>query len=262
MRARTQIANRRSEKVPILMEYEKKVLSPKVSSSEKFEQYLVSFMRYARAVISIYGTKRVLGQRFKVYMKRQRTENALVKSIPKDTVIAFGDASLGNHFGHLESTPNKRIKTLLKKNFKVVDVDEHRTSLLCSTCEHALSVPKMLKRLSKQEKIKNEKKKEKDKSVEELVSVWGVRRCNNNKCSRSHWNRDTNAARNILKVFLHSVRGETLPAPFLRSHDKFGKKREGAKGAVAAVATKRRESSRAPSDETQPASKRTNTIEA
>ena len=91
-------------------------------------------------------------------MKRQVAESTLVKRFPKDTVVAFGDASLGNHFGHLESTPNKRIKAKLKKNFRVMDVDEHRTSVLCSTCEHVLSRPRMLKRLSKEERKENGKK--------------------------------------------------------------------------------------------------------
>jgi hypothetical protein len=106
------------------------VLSAKVSSSENFERYLVSFSQYARAILSFYGKKKVVEQCFKVYMKRQRTECTLVKSIDPDTIIVFGDASIGNHFGHLESTPNKRIKALIKKNFKVVDVDEHRTGKL------------------------------------------------------------------------------------------------------------------------------------
>ena len=57
-------------------------------------------------------------QGLKVHMKLQVAESALVKRIPKDTVVAFGDASLGNHFGHLESTPNKRIKALLKKKLQ------------------------------------------------------------------------------------------------------------------------------------------------
>ena len=261
MRARRKFIERRIERVPILKEYEKKVPSAKVSSAEKFEHYLVSFVRYARAVLSFYGKKNVVRQRFKVYMKRQRAESALVQGIGPDTVVAFGDASIGNHFGHLESTPNKRIKALIKKNYRTIDVDEHRTSVLCSTCEYALSVPKMLKRLSKEEKKDNEKKKENEKSVEELVSVWGVRRCDNNRCSRNLWNRDTNAARNILKVFLCSVRGDTLPAPFLRSHDKFGKKLGEAKDAVATIVAKRRETSCTPCDETQPATKRTNTTE-
>ena len=119
----------------------------------------------------------------------------------------------------------------------------------------------MLKRLSKEERKENEKKNEKDKGAEELVSVWGVRRCDNNKCSRTFWNRDTNAARNILKVFLSSVQGVPLPAPFLRSHDKFGKTRKEAEDAVATVVTERRKASRALSDETPPTSKRTNTTE-
>ena len=256
MRTRAQFTKRRIERVPLLKEYEKNLLSAKVSSSEKFEHYLVCFATYARAVLSFFGKKKVVGQSFKFYMKRQQAETALVKSIPKDALVAFGDASLGNHFGHLESTPNKRIKALIRKNFRTVDVDEHRTSVLCSGCEHPLSMPKMLKRLSKKEKRENERKNENESTMEELVSVWGVRRCDNNNCGRKFWNRDTNAARNILKVFLHSVRGDTLPAPFLRSHDTFGKKLGVPKGAVITVGAKRGESGRAPSDETQPATKK------
>ena len=260
MRTRAKFIRGRIERVPILEEYETNVLSAKVSSSENFERYLVCFSQYARAVLSFYGKKKVVEQRFKLYMKRQRTECALVKSIDPDTIIAFGDASIGNHFGHLESTPNKRIKALIKKNFKVVDVDEHRTSLLCSNCVHVLRMPKMLQRLSKKEKRENERKKATEKKKEEKVPVWGVRRCDNKGC-RKFWNRDTNAARNILNVFLCSVWGETLPAPYLRSHDKFGKKLREEKGTVATVVAKRRETSCTLCNETQPATKRTNTTE-
>lgn len=256
MRTRAQFIKRRVERVPILVEYEKEVLSAKVSSPKKFEHYLVCFSQYARAVLSFYGKEKIVDQSFKTYVKRQKTESALVKSIPKDTIVAFGDASIGTHFGRLESTPNKRIKNLLKKNFKVVDVDEHRTSQLCSTCENALSMPKMLKRLSKKQKIENKKKKEDEKGVEDLVSVWGVRRCDNNRCSRNFWNRDTNAARNILKVFLYSVQGKALSAPFLRSHDKFGKKRGDTEATTATDVTKRRKASRARTDESPAATKK------
>ena len=215
------------------------------------------FSQYARAVLSFYGKKKVVEQRFKLYMKRQRTECALVKSIDPDTIIAFGDASMGNHFGHLESTPNKRIKDLIKKNFKIVDVDEHRTSVLCSNCAHVLRMPKMLQRLSKKEKRENNRKKATEKKKEEKVPVWGVRRCDNKGC-RKFWNRDTNAARNILKVFLCSgaerrcLRRTFAPMTNLA-------RSSGRKGTVATLVAKRQETSYTSSNETQPATKRTNT---
>ena len=87
--------------------------------------------------------------------------------------------------------------------------------------------------------------------MERLVPVWDVRRYDNNECSHTRSGTDdTNAARDILKVLRHSMRGDTLPTPFLRTYGKFGKKLEGIKDAVATGVAKRRESSHAPSDET------------
>jgi len=61
-----------------------------------------------------------------------------------------------------------------------------------------------------------EKGESKSKGDEEVAKCWGVRRCYTNDRDCTFWNRDTNAARNILNLFLCSAQGKQRPEPFRR----------------------------------------------
>ena len=66
-------------------------------------------------------------------------------------------------------------------------------------------------------KIQQEKvRKAQSRSVKEESRLWGVRRFTN-VCFRTFWNWDTNAAHNILHLFLCSAQGKARPEPFERS---------------------------------------------
>ena len=49
-------------------------------------------------------------------------------------------------------------------------------------------------------------------------AIHGVRRCVTANCQRTLWNRDTNAALNILHIFLHEVLHGIGPVVFSRTY--------------------------------------------
>ena len=105
---------------------------------------------------------------FQGYRQQQRIHRKIVERIPKGTVIALGDASVTSRFGHIESTPNKKLANLLKANFTVFDVDEYNTSKLCSTCLQELDEPLLHQRPRK------EKKKD-SKGEDAKKKIWPLR---------------------------------------------------------------------------------------
>ena len=89
-----------------------------------------------------------------------------------------------------------------------------RATLLCELCQHTLighahmrAGPTVFRR------------------------CWGIRLCDNRECFRIFWQRDTNAAINLLNIFGHWLHGMPKPAAFQRPQEAAA-----AGGAVAAVA--------------------------
>jgi hypothetical protein len=169
----------------------------------------------------------------------KKMERQIEGRIGKGTVIVLGDWSTNSHFGHRAPTPNKRLTNLLRKKISVIDVDEYNTSKLCSVCHQELEKPLLTKkpRQEKKKELKSRGDKKKPRSIRptrpttnnknELKSEgeimearpWSVRRCINNDCNRTFWNRDTNAALNILHLFLCLAQNKERPGPFKRSNN-------------------------------------------
>jgi len=99
--------------------------------------------------------------------------------------------------------PNKGFRNYLEKRSKVVimDVDEYKSTKMCSVCESETSGSiKVGKEIEMNDGSKEVKK----------VQVYGLRRCMNNEC-RITWDRELNADRNIMKIFLSSLQGIERP---------------------------------------------------
>lgn len=94
IRRRKKYIRKCTEQDQTLDEYEKKISSAKVSSSGAFKKYLLSFSVYARAFLSFYGQRVIIGRAFTVYRQRHKMESNLLKRIPKRTLIAFRNASM------------------------------------------------------------------------------------------------------------------------------------------------------------------------
>ena len=128
-------------------------------------------------------------QRMRKFVKRQRALETVVARFcgtankvkqKENVVIALGDADLrGNMRGLPPVMSTTWVKHLMRCTM-VVMVNEFRTSKLCCGCHTEMHQQK---------------------------NCFRVKRCLNSDCSRGFWNRDVNAAINILNLFLRAVHG-------------------------------------------------------
>jgi len=127
-------------------------------------------------------------QRMRKFVKRQSALETVVARFcgtankvkqKENVVIALGDADLrGNMRGLPPVMSTTWVKHLMRCTM-VVMVNEFRTSKLCCGCH---------------------------KVMHQQKNCFRVKRCLNSDCSRGFWNRDVNAAINILNLFLWAVR--------------------------------------------------------
>ena len=128
-------------------------------------------------------------QRMRKFVKRQSALETVVARFcgtankvdqKENVVIALGDADLrGNMRGVPPVMSTTWVKHLLRCT-EVVLVNEFRTSKLCCGCHEVMHQQK---------------------------NCFRVKRCLNSDCSRGFWNRDVNAAINILNLFLWATYG-------------------------------------------------------
>ena len=127
-------------------------------------------------------------QRMRKFVKRQSALETVVARFcgtankvkqKENVVIALGDADMrGNMRGLPPVMSTTWVKHLMRCTM-VVMVNEFRTSKLCCGCH---------------------------KVMHQQKNCFRVKRCLNSDCSRGFWNRDVNAAINILNLFLWAVR--------------------------------------------------------
>ena len=92
----------------------------------------------------------------------------------------------------------------MKKMFKVVSIDEFRTSKLHNNCHHELS--------HQYSNVLN-----KQSFLEERKKINSVLYCKHNSCNGMTMNRDTNASKNILELLIHELEHKVRHPDFLRS---------------------------------------------
>ena len=151
-----------------------------------------------------FGSEACRRERFNAFRRKQRGAHRVFKAFVGDidvenTVVLFGNANFGRARirGHAPVAAGAGLRTLLQRcarsrhvPLKMVCVGEYNTSKLCSRCGCALNETR-----GHVHKINKETKKLETKKGAEL---WALRRCKNEDCGAMFWNRDTNAARNIL----------------------------------------------------------------
>lgn len=143
-------------------------------------------------------------------MNRKHADTKLVREIKKefgkDTIICYGDASVGKGCckkGNI-STPNIAIKRLIQNNFKMYNLDEFRTSKLHyiteEPCENLY--------------IMDNNKDETKRKERKLHSVLTFKM--ENKQSGCI-NRDENAVNNMIKIINHHIKFKERPLRYRRS---------------------------------------------
>jgi hypothetical protein len=123
--------------------------------------------------------------------------------VPSSQVcIAYGDWSNQAGIKGHPSAPVKGFARALQKRATVVPMDEYKTSKLCSLCHDTLEKARLLAT--------------NDDGEFELRKNRNVLRCANSACRANFWNRDVNAARNILELLATRLMGLGRIAAFAR----------------------------------------------
>jgi hypothetical protein len=200
-----------------------------------------------QALMHANGARKVRQQKRRNYIKRQSALAKMTKDIVADekapekkVVVVFGAAQF-QCIG-----PVSKLRKSLKQHEKVdtvVHFDEFRTSMLASCCAHKTCSEHRLVPTLKELEMKGVRgvEKQKDGSEKNLNELYSVRICQN---CRTIWNRDVNAAINMLELFRYGQsHGGARKPEFSRGvkrETKESKKRKKSTSSVP-VAKKRRE---------------------
>ena len=184
--------------------------SMKTASFEKLQMAIKYRLEHFDFLFSFCEKKPFLKWRFTTYSFSQKALTWMAKKVVGDKkgsiAIGFGDWSQIDGFvrGHPKAPP-KRIKKALGVFATVIEVDEYRTSQVCSKCK----IGKAHKEDHKLEKV-SYKVPNKNDGEATYVPCHFVLRCLNPECS-TIWQRDVNASRNIMEAFKCQLQGMERP---------------------------------------------------
>jgi len=183
----------------------KSMPTAKVATSADMLKHIAHLNVRFKQCMEVNGQKKVRRLRFTNYVKRQRALSRMCDEFLHDgdgtvnkqnkKIVVFGDAK----FQATGPVTKLRKQLRLRDDVHMVDFDEFRTSLLANCCAHDDSRDK------ENQEIKEEKNVEVEGPLGALKPgatkrsrIHGVRICNN---CRKTWNRDVNAALNMLHLF-------------------------------------------------------------
>lgn len=150
---------------------------------------------------------------FRARMKRAAVDavaRRVVPTVSRSTCVGYGDWSRRDGIRGHASGPVKGLKQALRKRAVVVSVDEFRTSKLCSQCYHPLSTVSYVVETELEKKKKHKGKvlpRNHAQTVFEEKDCYGVLRCDHKECDAHYWDRDVNAAINMLELLKRELRG-------------------------------------------------------
>jgi len=157
-----------------------------------------------RTMYAFYGAEGIARHRFQNYQGKQKTLEKLVKRVlpTRAHVLICGDADFGSvRQGLPAGVAGKFVKKCMETR-TVIFADEFRSSMLDSNTHAVMHHPPKEMAVSKFGKPY-------------LRRVYGLYQ--SSASGYSHlWNRDCNAARNILLNFRYKYEHGTVPGPFLR----------------------------------------------
>jgi hypothetical protein len=200
-----------------------------------------------QALMQANGARKVRQQKRRNYIKRQSALAQVTKLIvnndeaPDEKVVVVFGAAQFQCVG-----PVSKLRKSLKQHKKVetvVHFDEFRTSMLASCCAHKTCAEHQPAPTLKELEMKGVRgvEKQKDGSKKSVNELYSVRICQN---CRTIWNRDVNAAINMLELFRYGqTHGGARKPEFSRGvkHEtKESKKRKKSTSSVP-TAKKRRE---------------------
>lgn len=192
---------------------------------KQYSGMILVIRKYWDQIWNFYSMNKYQKLNLDTYINRKKAIHKIVRKIvpknkedKKPIMVAFGKGNGSTTIGNLRnSSPKGPIKAVAKElsDFCLtILTDEYNTSKYCSKCEASeLDHP-----METRNKYVKRKVEEKSIRIKETVTVKSHRLCickNGNhtadgKCSHNLWNRDYNAARNILNVMRKKITGEEL----------------------------------------------------
>jgi hypothetical protein len=163
-------------------------------------------------LLSFYGQKRFKNLKLlrhihsKKALRKMCTELCSGRKNKRETILGVGDFGGAPGVGIKgECGPIGKLKKALPKYAVVLDINEDYTSQTCNNC-HQRSLTNM----------RNEKWMRKKQVLAKNVTVHGVLHCSTSVCEGKTWDRDINAAKNMLELTMLLLRGWKRPAVFCR----------------------------------------------
>lgn len=105
-------------------------------------QYLLTKSRIDAETREFYLQEKWRSWRFRIFCNKRSSEDRLCNTISKTfgsaSIIHYGNWSTSTQLRGCAPTPNKTMRLILQRKFHVHDVDEFRTSKICSTCMEEL----------------------------------------------------------------------------------------------------------------------------
>ncbi|AYV82100.1 MAG: transposase [Homavirus sp.] len=204
---RKKINNIKTENI-IKKETELSKVNSKSSFVKSFTEYLIIKYKINSDLFDFYNAELFRKLKWKSYIQTQRSEMAFVNKIRKTfesdnkkVCLMYGNWSQTKQQANYFPTPGIGFKRKLSKYFKVITIDEFRTSMLCHSCESE----------TEQKFSRKNPRPYKDN----IVKVHSLLHCKNGDCNK-FWDRDVNGSLNILKLAEHYLEYKTRKYNFRR----------------------------------------------
>ena len=215
-RRRTDKWNRETE------EQAKLIPSSKVASLSDIEAHIRGYLEVLPKLLMHRATRGYRAMRFMRYVRKQKAIETVCDVVaPRDKFVVVGFGNWNNNGQGIKrhcSGPVAEIRRALKRRRNVLytNIDERNTSCKCHGCHERLVNMKADSVVCRKSQDGG-----RDKMVRLDTRVHKVLHCRNSvgsapiegRCGTT-WNRDVNAAKNMLLLLAKWIRGEQRPAAF------------------------------------------------
>ena len=207
---RQKIMNEKTNEI-INLETELSVENSKTSDYKKFSEYIKKKNKINKKLFEYYKKELFRKLKWKTYIKTQQSEMKFINKIKKtftdkknkEICLMYGNWSQSKQMRHYMPTPGVGIKRKLLKHFKIITLDEFRTSKLCHNCEHETT---------------NFQVRDNPKPYRKnCILVHSLLRCKNVNCNK-FWDRDINGSLNILKLADNYIKTKERINSFKRNY--------------------------------------------
>jgi transposase len=209
IRRKNKINQRKDNKrnKPVHVEWNK--FSVKTGSLEKYKKNLIGMLPLVGDMFRIYNDEFYRKVKFTAYIRRQKTFEKICKKLDESPkIIGWGDGCGSRKGIKGNKSPCKELRKKIEKKCKnvvLVDVDEYKSTKMCSCCDKETGDVNVLKEYEKEGVLKTKRGK-----------IYGLRRCKEPTCHIT-WDRDVNGSRNILKILKHLLSNVERPEHLRRN---------------------------------------------